>query len=276
MKLLLLAYVASAASSEQCQEQSHTHSPHLHKRDWADGDRHCSYRESVVFESLSREFDRLVGPEPKATALITGDAMALSAHEGAVFLEHGAEGEAAASLLFTTKPYEHTDGKTGRATPVADGFARPNGLAFSPDERTLYVTDSGFATGRGHEMDVSAPRRVEAFTVVKKRILTNRRLLHVADTGIPDGIKVDARGRLYVGCGDGVHVLSRDGELLGKIKLPGKDPAANLAFGKGKHRSTLYVLDETSVTAVELPGTRGARVGRERKFDVGRVRYKST
>ena len=61
-----------------------------------------------------------------------------------------------------------------------------------------------------------------------------------------------------------------------KIKLPGKDPAANLAFGKGKHRSTLYVLDETSVTAVELPGTRGARVGRERKFDVGRVRYKST
>ena len=103
----------------------------------------------------------------------------------------------------------------------------------------------------------------------------NRRLLHVVDTGIPDGIKVDARGRLYVGCGDGVHVLSRDGELLGKIKLPGKDPAANLAFGKGKHRSTLYVLDETSVTAVELPGTRGARVGHERKFDVGRARYKS-
>ena len=88
--------------------------------------------------------------------------------------------------------------------------------------------------------------------------------------------EVDAKGRLYVGCGDGVHILSRDGELLGKIKLPGKDPAANLAFGKGKHKSTLYVLDETSVTAVELPGTRGARVGRERKFDVGRVRYKST
>ena len=70
--------------------------------------------------------------------------------------------------------------------------------------------------------------------------------------------------------------MSRHGELLGKIKLPGKDPAANLAFGKGKLRSTLYVLDETSVTAVELPGTRGARVGRERKFDVGRARYKSS
>ena len=123
---------------------------------------------------------------------------------------------------------------------------------------------------------IAAIATASSSTVVKKRILTNRRLLHVADTGIPDGIKVDARGRLFVGCGDGVHVLSRDGELLGKIKLPGKDPAANLAFGKGKHRSTLYVLDETSVTAVELPGTRGARVGRERKFDVGRARYKSS
>ena len=122
MKLLLLAYVASAASSEQCQEQSHTHSPHLHKRDWADGDRHCSYRESVIFESLSREFDRLVGSEPKATALITGGAMALSAHEGAVFLEYGAEGEAAAQLLFTTKPYE-TDGRRVAAVKrlVVDG-----------------------------------------------------------------------------------------------------------------------------------------------------------
>ena len=119
------------------------------------------------------------------------------------------------------------------------------------------------------ESRVRPPRRTGA-----KSYSSDHR--HVVDTGIPDGIKVDARGRIYVGCGDGVHILSRDGELLGKIKLPGKDPAANLAFGKGKHKSTLYVLDETSVTAVELPGTRGARVGRERKFDVGRVRYKST
>ena len=122
MKLLLIAYVASAAASEQCQEQTTGSSPHLHKRDWHDGERHCSYRESVVFESLSREFDRLVGPEPKATALITGEAMQLSAHEGAVFLEHGAEGEAAPSLLFTTKPYE-TDGRRVAAVKrlVVDG-----------------------------------------------------------------------------------------------------------------------------------------------------------
>ena len=104
---LFLACLRACVAAAQC----HDAEPHLQKREWVDGDRHCSYRESVIFESLSREFDRLVGPEPKATALITGEAMSLSAHEGAVFLEHGAEGEAAASLLFTTKPYEHNDGR---------------------------------------------------------------------------------------------------------------------------------------------------------------------
>ena len=62
-----------------------------------------------------------------------------------------------------------------------------------------------------------------------------------------------------------MHVLSRDGVLLGKITPSGKDAVANLAFGKGKWRSKLYILDETSVIAIDLPGTRGAPVGKERK-----------
>ena len=102
--LASLACVAAAETGTNAPCQDSKQSPHLTQRAWVDGDRHCSYRDSVVFESQSREFDRIVGPEPKATALITGEAMALSAHEGAVFLEHGAEGEAAAQLLFTTKP----------------------------------------------------------------------------------------------------------------------------------------------------------------------------
>ena len=118
MMLLFLACLRACVAAAQC----HNAEPHLQKRDWVDGDRHCSYRESVIFESLSREFDKLVGPEPKATALITGEAMALSAHEGAVFLEHGAEGEAAPCLIFTTKPYE-TDGRRVAAVKrlVVDG-----------------------------------------------------------------------------------------------------------------------------------------------------------
>ena len=65
---LFLSLAWACVAAAQC----HDAEPHLQKRDWVDGDRHCSYRESVVFESLSREFDRLVGPEPKATALIMG------------------------------------------------------------------------------------------------------------------------------------------------------------------------------------------------------------
>ena len=164
------------------------------------------------------------------------------------------------------------DAKSQTSAVVADGFSRPNGIVFSPDQKTVFVTDSGFATGRGgpDALDPAGPRSVYAFDVYNRgRQLKNRRLIYVADRGIPDGIKVDAWGRIYTGCLDGVHVLSRDGLLLGKIKLkPGKikrNPAANLAFGKGKWRSTLYILDETSVTAVSLPGTRGAPIGRERR-----------
>ena len=100
--LASLSCVAAAETGTNAPCHDSKQSPHLTQRAWVDGDRHCSYRDSVVFESQSREFDKLVGPNPKAKALITGDAMKLSAHEGAVFLEHGAEGEAAASLVFTT------------------------------------------------------------------------------------------------------------------------------------------------------------------------------
>ena len=347
----------------------------------------------VEFESRSPAFDRLVDGASHEF-LVQGEADALGAHEGAVFLERGAAGDEAPCLIFTTKPqirddarwvarikrlvvggpekgridtlfesenlvngatlghdgrlyfcfqggqdgeeeylpsgiysvdphnasdvrivtdawndgsdgfdplyysspndvvvkrdgtvwftdpsYAHAHGLTPRpslgewvwrfdgknaSTVVADGFSRPNGLVFSPDERTLYVTDTGYARGGGPSVDKAAPRSVYAFDVRKGRYLANRRLIYVADRGIPDGIKVDARGRIYTGCEDGVHVLSRDGVLLGKIKLPGTDPAANLAFGRGPWRSTLYILDESSVTAVTLR-TRGAPVGRERK-----------
>ena len=121
--LPLLAYVVAAKTATKGHCCDPEQSPHLHQRAWVDGERHCSYRDRAVFESQSREFDKLVGPNPKAKALITGDAMKLSAHEGAVFLEHGAEGEAAASLLFTTKPYEHSDGRRVAAVKrlVIDG-----------------------------------------------------------------------------------------------------------------------------------------------------------
>ena len=154
------------------------------------------------------------------------------------------------------------DPKTRQCKPVADQFHRPNGLVFSPDETILYVTDTGKLTGSA--VDFLAPRSIYAFDV-KGRTLSNRRLLYVSDNGIPDGLKVDATGRIYTGCADGVHVISPEGDLLGKILIQGCDGGvANLCFGHGKqHCSTLFMLAEGAVISIEL-NTIGQPVGVER------------
>jgi len=147
---------------------------------------------------------------------------------------------------------------------VADGLSKPNGLAFSPDESVLYVTDTGYVTGRADTpYDRTQPRSVYAYDVLDGSRLANRRLLYVADRGVPDGIKVDAAGNLYTGCLDGVHVVAPDGCLLGKILVDGG--AANLCFGRGPtFESRLYILSEDAVVAVDLfDGVLGAPVGVE-------------
>ncbi|KAJ8605542.1 hypothetical protein CTAYLR_000104 [Chrysophaeum taylorii] len=149
---------------------------------------------------------------------------------------------------------------------VADGFAKPNGIVFSPDEKTLYVTDTGAETGAetggGAEDSLRRehPRSVYAYDVVEDRLLANRRLLHVADTGVPDGITCDEAGHVYTGCGDGVHVLDgRTGRLLGKIRIHGCDGGAvNLCFGSrsSPYRDTLFILAEAAIVAVKLEATK--------------------
>lgn len=144
------------------------------------------------------------------------------------------------------------DRNTGKPSVVADGFTKPNGLCFSPDDACLYVSDTGAETGTG--WDPSKPRSIYAFDILHGRTLINRRLIYVADTGVPDGLATDRDGRLYAGCADGVHIISPcDGRLIGKIKIIGCDGGApNLCFGRGKHCSTLYILAETAVIAVAL------------------------
>ena len=149
------------------------------------------------------------------------------------------------------------DSVSGAMEVVADGFVKPNGLAFSPDEAVLYVTDTGHATGRqgAAATDPAGPRSIYAFDVEPgSRRLSGRRLLYVSDAGVPDSIAVDGEGRIYSGNADGVHVLSSAGELLGKILVRGWDGGvAHLCFGKGpEHGSTLFVLAEAAIIAVKL------------------------
>jgi len=143
------------------------------------------------------------------------------------------------------------DPVTGRLRAVASDFDKPNGLAFSPDGRTLYVGDSG----ANHELGTFDPRRphhIRAFDVDGARLI-NDRLFAVITPGFPDGIKVDDGGRVYASAFSGVHVFDPDGELLAEIELPG---AVNFTFG-GRGRQTLYVTADTAVWAVPLP-TKGA------------------
>jgi gluconolactonase len=131
--------------------------------------------------------------------------------------------------------YRH-DPATGSTTVVAEGFDKPNGLAFSPGERVLYVGDSGEET-----------HRVEAFDVVGGRSLTGRRVLAVIDPGYPDGIEVDGDGRVYVAGPAGVGVFAPDGEQLAAIAIPG---AVHLALaGAGR----LYVTADTAVWSAAIP-----------------------
>jgi gluconolactonase len=136
--------------------------------------------------------------------------------------------------------YRH-DPVTGQTRVVADGFDKPNGIAFSPDERVLYVTDSG------------APRHVVAFDVAAPGRLGARRAAFAPTAGEPDGLKADAAGRLYCSSAFGVQVFDPDGTLLGEIRLPG---AVNFAFG-GTDRDVLFITTDAAVWAAALT-TKGA------------------
>jgi gluconolactonase len=131
--------------------------------------------------------------------------------------------------------YRH-DPRTGRTTVVADGFDKPNGLAFSPDERVLYVGDSGETT-----------HHIEAFDVAGDGSLTDRRPFAVIDRGYPDGIKVDGAGRVYSAGPAGIHVFDPAGSLVGEVDLPG---AVNLVFATSDR---IYVTADTAVWAAPVP-----------------------
>jgi gluconolactonase len=125
------------------------------------------------------------------------------------------------------------DPGTGVLEVVDDSLVKPNGIAFSPDGDTLYVTDSG------------APHHIVAFDVTDQRRLTGRRLLAVTMPGFPDGLKTDGAGRVYASAFSGVQMFSPAGNLLDEIDLPG---AVNFAFAG----DDLLITADTAVWSVSL------------------------
>ena len=123
----------------------------------------------------------------------------------------------------------------GKLTLLAKDFAMPNGLAFSPDEKVLYITDS------------SERMHIRAFQVLPDGTLANGRIFAELKTdkkGAPDGLKVDSLGNLWVAGPGGVWVFNKNGEHLGTLKFP--EIPANCAWGD-RDGKTLYVTARTGL-----------------------------
>ena len=138
------------------------------------------------------------------------------------------------------------DPETGVIFRVRDDFACPNGLAFSPDEQTLYISDSG---GNRHP---SGEHHIRSFKVLEHQILSGGEVFAECDNGFFDGFRLDIQGGIWTSAGDGVHCFHPDGTLLGKVLIP--EVVSNLCFG-GKKNSRLFITASTSVYAVSVTTT---------------------
>lgn len=146
------------------------------------------------------------------------------------------------------------DGNSGKMTVVASDFDEPNGLCFSPDEKQLYITDTG------------SQRVIRRYDVLDDGRLKNDKVLHdFSDTkgGLVDDIRCDEDGNIWSAGGwaadplfNGVTVLAPDGDVIGRIVLP--ETAANLCFGGHDHQR-LFICASTSLYAVDV-NTRGVEL----------------
>lgn len=158
----------------------------------------------------------------------------LSNHEG-----YQAEPEQDACHVFCYDP------ATGLLQAASSWVQEPNGLAFSPDERLLYVSDTSAALaapGQGHH-------HIAVFEVLPGNQLANPRVFATVQPGLPDGLRTDAQGWVYTSSADSVQVYHPDGSLLGKILVPEK--VANLCFG-GPQGNQLFITASTSLYAITL------------------------
>lgn len=157
---------------------------------------------------------------------------------------HRAERELRAHYVFRFDP------RRGVLRIASDYVDEPNGLAFSPDESVLYVSDTSAALRR----DGGGHHHIVAFDVVDGRDLVRPRVFAVVSPGLADGFRVDVQGWLYTSSEDSVQVYHPDGTRLARIPVPEK--VGNLVFG-GPAGDELYICASTSLYRIRL-ATRGA------------------
>ncbi|MHC5595265.1 MAG: SMP-30/gluconolactonase/LRE family protein [Nostoc sp.] len=165
---------------------------------------------------------------------------------------YGGEQEQPGSYVYRFDPV------TGEIYPVVTDMVRPNGLAFSPDESLLYVSDTAAFNIPG------APHHIRVYEVVgvgvarrRHRYLKNGRVFAIIDPGQPDGLRVDEHGNVFTSSEDSVQIYAPDGTRLGKIFVP--ETSANLTFGgkesdslSGTLRERLFITAGHSLYVIDL------------------------
>jgi gluconolactonase len=138
------------------------------------------------------------------------------------------------------------DPQTGEVKVVVDDFVQPNGILFSPDEKKLYIIDSGISEGPGNPAHI----RVFDVDIGTGRVSNSKVFADNFAPGLTDGMRCDVDGNVWCSMGwgdpseDGVRCYSPQGDLLGKIHLP--ETAGNLTFG-GVQRNRLYIGATSSI-----------------------------
>lgn len=150
---------------------------------------------------------------------------------------HKANSEIGACYVYRADP------ETQAITAVITDMVRPNGLAFSLNEKQLYVVD----TGRTHGPENPAHMRV--FDVDGAGNVSGGRVFADCTAGLFDGFRLDDEGRIWTSAHDGIHCYDPDGTLIGKVRVP--EITANCVFG-GPKRNILYICATSSLYAVRL------------------------
>ncbi|KAI1425483.1 gluconolactonase [Xylaria sp. FL1777] len=147
--------------------------------------------------------------------------------------------------------YRYND-RTGAVTVVADELSQPNGIVFSPNGSHAYIADTG-AQRVFWGVNATFPATIYRYDVEGDGTFSNRKVFAHVHAGVPDGIHVDTKGRLYAGCGDGVHVFNPSGTLIGKIFLGQTSANFNFAGDDG-----MVICAETELFYAKIAATSGA------------------
>ena len=159
--------------------------------------------------------------------------------DGAIFFTdppHGLPGDRRAELMEYGGAYVFRIDPDGAVTPVATDFGRPNGLAFTADEKTLYVGDD-------------KEKHIRKFAVADDGTLTGGEVFATIEPGVPDGLRVDTDGNVWTTAGDGVQIFAPDGTKLGVVECPETPANCLLAGDDGR---TLFMTARTGLYAVRV------------------------